>query len=303
MSYLSQPIPEIRPVRTVRVNDKAAFPEGTTYIIWGVGEVSKNTSGNFFWDNSAKGLDTEAIPKNEAALWVDEFQRGQNNGGYANWLFTGSDKDPVYVLGLNEPDLDTIRVRAPQTKFVVKQPNLNYFVPIMKVQQIRKGKEISFDIENGELLHLVLSASQFEKVLSEAKRFESEAESDMAGRVMQIVVDTKAKSKSDIYKFVANSRIYKYDEFPELHKQFANERVEILNRIDAQIKDVHGGIWGHGETADRSAQQVWMYLLEKSGLSIEQFTKKYFSGSESRLIDAEGESGLELDNFAIDDDE
>lgn len=302
MSYLSAPIPEIKPVRTVRLSDKEAFPDGTTYIVFGVGRVDKNTTGNYYWDNSAKGLDTEAIPKNECALWVDEKTRqgAQNPGGFINWLYTGSDKDPAHVLGLDDPQLETITARRKtNAKFVVRQPQLSYFVPIMKVNQVRKGKEINYDLDNGEMLHLVLSASQFDKVLSEAKRFADEDESDMAGRIIQVEVDRNNKNKSDIYKFMANSRIYTVEANPELHEKFANERLEILKRIESQIAEVHNGIWGD---PDASAQAVWNYMLAQTGMQLNDFIQKYYSGPESRIIDNDGETGLSLSEFSIDDE-
>lgn len=303
MSYLNVPMPDVKAVRTVRVSDKEVFPDGQTYLIFGVGEVGKNTTGNYYWDNSARGPQIEAVPKNECALYVDELQRGQNKGGFLNWLYTGSEQDPVHVLGLDDPSLESITARRKTTmKFVVKYPQLSYFIPVMKVQQVREGKNISYNIQNGEMLHLVVSASQFDKILSEAKRFGDEADSDMIGRVIQVDVNRGSPNKSDIYKFNATSKRYAREDQPELYEQFAKERLEIINRIEGQINDMHNGIWGVGKVADQSAKAVWANILEKTGMDLESFIAKYYSGPESRLVDKNGESGLDLDNFSIDDE-
>lgn len=303
MSYLNTPIPDVRPVRTVRISDKAEFPDGTTSIIFGVGSVDKNTSGKPYWDNTAKGIDTEAIPKNECGLWVDEIQRpgAQNSGAFINWLYTGSQEfDPVHILGLDEPSLERIQLRNKAIRFVVKQPQMYYFVPILKVAKIQNGRSVSYDIDNGEMLHLVLSSSQFDKLLSEAKRFADETNADMAGRVINVEIDRTNKNKSDIYKFNATTRIFTAEEYPDLHARFNAERLEIVRKIEAQIADVHKGVWGN---PDESAKAVWATMLEKTGLTAEAFITKYYSGPESKLIDATGTDGLNVSDFSIDDDE
>jgi len=299
----------------VELRDKKSFPDGTHYFVLGVGQVNKNTDGEQFWTDSAEGEDKEVVTVDYGAFWATRTnQEGKVTPIEMKWIAntdeTGKivDNDPVKVLGLDNKDMGLYRKVYPQTPSSIKNapnsPTRVNWLPVMKLEGLKSlPKKNEVNKLSGEIVHLGLSNSVYQKLLEASEKVVStglDENGDMIGRIIVVTINRKASTPSDIYKVDATPLRLSGDVLTQFVEIANKERSDMINYIQVRtFERVNGNVSGV-----EGANNVWAFITETLGLTKEQVIAKYFVGKKQNVADLPSESiNMETVTESFSDDE
>lgn len=290
MSFMTKvKAPEVNKLQSkfVELKDAKKFPDGKHYFILGIGDVNKNTSTNVFWDDSAVGENAESIRISYSSFWAERTVDGAQKPIELKWITNQMEdgsiapNDPAVLLGLTNRD-DALHRKvyprtSPKIKKIANMPSTTVWIPVFKLQsQLTKKSNLQVMPTDGEIIHLGLSASTYQKVLDASKRIVETLQDEnpnALGRMFTFEINRTAKP-ADMYKIEPSPIILQnggLNEFTALMAQERNNIIEYIN--DRTFERINGG-----ETGNEGAEYVWNFICDTLGMTKQQVIARYFVG-------------------------
>lgn len=255
------------------------FPNGNYFFIALFG---KNVGEKFAVTNDAiNTMDLAPLPKTAVSFWCENVPDGQNK--YIEWLYTG-DNDPANELGMTLPTKQQSEQRIQEIwngkAFAVKQPQTNWFLPVLTVKKQGKG----YDLATIEPMVLIVSESLMTKIVTSAQspNITDTDNPSMYGRVFSLSKDTTQEDKGKYYDATVLLKVFDETDLPNIETTAAELHEQSFEGINRLYQTVNGG--------EYNGDIVRAYITALTGMSWEAFVNKYnvFPNAKLEVVETTG---------------
>lgn len=250
---------------------------GAYFFIMGIGTTDKKGRGEFM---SVEEMLSQALVYDHAQLYVKEAgERGQ----YVHWHFTG-EHDPLVELGYayitqgGEPKTTASTTRNDAklkiitdgkglyTKYVARQIHF----PVAFTEKLA-------NLENAEPAILIVTAAQAQAIFAQGDILALSKGKSVYGNILSLTKDPSKGMQTYTWRLMTENAFSGDDALPtEKVKELEDAFKSYIEYDDAALErvftEVNGGV---STTPEENSERVWRYLLTISGLTKEEFVKRY----------------------------